>query len=133
MITFCWLLKELINEETTIIIYVDRQPIEELSIEDKIIKTFPDNPDLMLAIAECESGLRQFDDSGNYIKSHTNDSGLFQINDATWKTTADNLNLDYKHSVDDNIEMARYIYDTQGVNAWVCLRLIDRQTLAYNP
>ena len=98
-----------------------------ITIEQKIIKAFPEHPELMLAIADCESGLRQFDNKGNYIKSHTNDSGLFQINDKVWFDTAKELGLDYKWNVDDNIKMAQYVYSRQGLGAWVCHDIV-----AYN-
>ena len=88
--------------------------ISPLTIEDKIRQTFPERAELMLAIANCESGLNQ------EAVSHTRDFGVMQINEATWHETALEMNLDYKGSVDDNLELARHIYETQGLEAWVC-------------
>lgn len=68
----------------------------------------------MLAVANCESGLRQD------AVSHTNDFGVMQINKATWHEIANELELDYQNNEDDNLKMARYIYEVQGRNAWVC-------------
>ena len=90
----------------------------EMTIEEKIRHRFGDDAEIMLAIAKCESGLRQFDKDGKVITSHTNDSGLFQINNATWDKKAKELGLDYKNNIDHNIEMAKYILDKQGKNAW---------------
>lgn len=94
------------------------------TVEEKIEIAFGENADVMKRIAKCESGMRQFDSEGNTITSHTNDSGLFQINNATWKKKAEELGLDYINSEDDNIKMAQYILEQQGVGAWVCNRLI---------
>jgi hypothetical protein len=93
-----------------------------LTIEEKIIKTFPEAPELMLAIAKCESGVKQFREDGTVVKSPTRDFGLFQINEKTWHRVAQELGYDYKGSLDDNLKMARYVYDTQGITAWVCYR-----------
>lgn len=43
-----------------------------------------------------------------------------QINEATWDDTAKEMGLDYKNNEDDNLELARYIFEVQGVDAWVC-------------
>lgn len=99
-------------------------PPEPPTPEELVMQHFPHNYERMLVIANCESGKRQFDSNGNVIKSHTNDYGYFQINDASWKGTAEKLGLDYKNSVEDNIKMAKHIYEVQGINAWVCNRKV---------
>lgn len=86
----------------------------EPDIEYKIRQAFPDNHETMIAIAECESGLRQD------IVSPTNDYGLFQINEASWDSVANTMELDYKSSIDDNITMAQHVLEVQGLEAWVC-------------
>lgn len=86
----------------------------EERIERAIRETFPEMPNTMLAVAKCESGLNQ------EAKSHTNDFGLMQINEASWHQVALELNLDYKSSIEDNLKMARHIFEVQGVTAWVC-------------
>lgn len=87
---------------------------KELTVEEKIVIMFPEHPELMLAIAKCESGLNQS------AVSHTRDFGVMQINEKTWDSTAEEMGLDYKNSEDDNLEMARHIYEVQGLTAWVC-------------
>lgn len=84
------------------------------TIEEKIEQAFPENPELMLAIANCESGLNQ------EAVSHTSDYGVMQVNEATWDKTAKEMGLDYKNSEDDNIKLARHIFEVQGLSAWVC-------------
>lgn len=86
---------------------------EEKAIEE-IKKTFPENPGLMVAIAECESGLN-IDAVGP-----TNDYGLMQIHEPSWDHVAEAKGWDYKNNPYHNLEMARYVYDNQGITAWVC-------------
>ena len=47
------------------------------------------------------------------------DKGAMQINKRYWGEEAKRLGLDYENSVVDNVKMARYIMDTQGITAWV--------------
>ena len=86
--------------------------------EEKIVKTFPEQPELMLAIANCESGFNQD------AVSHTRDFGTMQVNEKVWDSTANEMGLDYKNNEDDNLEMARHIYEVQGVTAWVCYGIV---------
>ena len=80
------------------------------TIEEKIAKAFPENPEMMIAIAKAESGM-------NPKAMHTNtngsiDIGLFQINSVHGH---DQLSL---IDVDKNIEVAREVYEKQGLTAW---------------
>ena len=68
---------------------------------------------LMVRIAECESGFNQ-----EAVNKKSNDFGIFQINEATWDTTARSMGLDYKNDWKDNIIMAKYVLETQGISAW---------------
>lgn len=67
----------------------------------------------MVRIAECESGFNQ-----SAVNRKSMDFGLFQVNEKTWDETAKSMGLDYKESWEDNILMARFIYQTQGYKAW---------------
>ena len=67
----------------------------------------------MVKIANCESNFNQ-----SAVNHKSNDFGLFQINEATWNETATSMGLDYKSNWKDNVLMARYIYQTQGISAW---------------
>ncbi len=75
----------------------------------------------MVKVAKGESGLRQWHDNGKLVTGIVDprDSGLFQINSGHWEEEAKRLGLDYKNSIVDNVKMARYIADTQGITAWV--------------
>jgi hypothetical protein len=80
-----------------------------LTVEDKICGAFPDNCELMIAIAKAESGLNA--KAYNKNNNGSEDFGLFQINSIHGE---DNL-----FDVDKNIAVAKKIYDNQGLNAWV--------------
>ena len=94
---------------------------KQSSVKRQILAYFKDVPE-MIKIAGCESGFRQFDDDGNVVVSPTNDFGLFQINFETWNEKAKELKLDYKNKIEDNMKMARYIYENSGLNSWVCYK-----------
>lgn len=97
-----------------------REEVRVYDVEDLIRKTFPENPDVMVAVAKCESGMRQFYPNGEIVTSHTRDFGLMQINEKYWDAKSKELGLDYKNNLEDNLKMARLIYEAQGENAWVC-------------
>lgn len=81
-------------------------PIKKPTIEEKIRLAFPENPDMAVHVAFCESSL-------NPNAKHTNSSasGLFQIIRGTWKgyKCGDN-----PFDPDQNIECARKIYLKNG-------------------
>jgi len=104
-------------------IEVPAQDTFRTDIEQMILETFPEAP-IMVEVLRCESGLRQFRDDGSPVSSHTNDWGLSQINATVWDSTAQALGLNYKYSLEDNLKMARHVYEVQGISAWVCLELI---------
>ena len=76
------------------------QPVPALSLEDKIIKAFPNDPD-MLKIAIAESHLKP--DAVNVNSNGTKDCGIFQINsvhgyDCDWLKAQNNNNKRGKFS-----------------------------------
>lgn len=91
----------------------------EVSIEDKINLAFPDEPK-MVDIAWCESRHRQLV-NGKPLISRTYDVGVMQINQVHWKQ-AKELGLDIFYNIDDNLKMARIIYDRQSITAWYALK-----------
>lgn len=95
----------------SIVVQVEVVYTKELIIQE-IHKTFPEIP-LMVKVAECESNFKLD------AKGPTNDQGLFQINYPSWNKKAKELGYpDYQVSLEDNLKMARYIYDHQGISAW---------------
>ena len=118
---FAYCISELLEEVATIRYIRTTEYIRPLTVEEKIQKTFPEEPENMVAIAMCESNLNQ------EAVSPTRDFGVMQVNEKTWDSTANEMGLDYKSDVDDNLKLARHIYEVQSKSAWVCWHLV-----AYN-
>lgn len=67
----------------------------------------------------CESSNRQYDENGDVlINKATDDIGVAQIH-YSWRKKAQELGYDIE-TAHGNILMAKYIFDTQGLGAWVC-------------
>ena len=90
--------------------------LEIKNVDSEILKAvdkyFGDNAYTALRVAHCESRLDQ-------SKIHTNtdgslDVGLFQINQK-WHERRGNA-----YDLDENVRIAKEIYDEQGWNPWVC-------------
>jgi hypothetical protein len=83
---------------------------------------FADAPE-MIAVAKCESGLRQFNDDGTPLHGGGGGKyvGIFQISEAVHAATAARLGDDI-NAISGNIAYARHLYDEQGTVPWVsCL------------
>jgi hypothetical protein len=90
----------------------------------KIEETFPESPNTAVLVAKCESGLIP-DIQSNHTLSYGREEsfGLFQIHARAWDKHAQRLGyVDYKTEVDDNLKMARYIYEQAGKRwtPWSC-------------
>ena len=86
-------------------------------IKEIIKETFPEQPQLALAVFSCESGLNP------KAVGPTNDYGLAQIHSPSWDKRAKALGYhNYKTDVKENLAMARHIYNDAGktFNPWVC-------------
>lgn len=94
--------------------------LPEPTAKEMVAFYFGSDADRMIDIFTCESGLRQFDSNGVVITSPTRDFGIAQINEKVWDKTANEMGLDYKGSIYDNLKLAKHIYEIQGKNAWVC-------------
>lgn len=84
-------------------------------MEEIIKKEFPKDP-IMVNVARCESGFRQFNPDGTVLISRTADWGIFQINQVNHRTMS-KLGIDIS-TLEGNIEGTQYILKTQGLNAW---------------
>jgi hypothetical protein len=82
----------------------------------------------MLEVARLESHLVHYKENGQVLKGQVTplDRGLFQINLGFWGEEAAALGLDV-HNIVDNVKMARHIYDTQGISAWVAWNTAQAQ------
>ena len=98
--------------------------LKETTPKELVEFVFKEDAQRMIKVFTCESGLRQFDKSGNVIKSHTNDYGITQINEKTWDKKAKEMGLDYKGNIYENLLMAKHVYDISGESAWVCSKKV---------
>ena len=86
---------------------------EEQTIEQKI------GNEVLIKIAQCESGLRQQNPDGSVLRGRQNpkDVGLFQINEDYWLEESKKVGYDI-YTTDGNIAMAKYIYEKRGTRDW---------------
>jgi hypothetical protein len=82
-----------------------------LTLEQKIERAFPEDYEVMLAIAKAESGLTP-DAVNNRNRNGSIDTGLFQIN------SIHGYDSEWLKDVDNNIEAAKKVYEKQGLKAW---------------
>ena len=87
-------------------------------IESKVKLHFSDAP-IMRKIAYCESRNRQFDKDGSVIRGVVNsrDVGIFQINEKYHLSDSKKMGLNI-HTVEGNLEYAKYLYEKQGTRPW---------------
>lgn len=78
-------------------------------------------PPVLVAIAQCESGGRQFYDDGSVVvhknANGTADYGLYQVN-STHLLMAKKMGLDVIHSAKDNAMFAYWLYAQDGTTPW---------------
>jgi hypothetical protein len=87
------------------------------SVELQVRKAFADTP-IMVQIAKCESGFRQYDERGVLLRNkHSSASGVFQVMFSLHYATADKLGFQLE-TTKGNIGYAKYLYNTQGTNPW---------------
>lgn len=73
-------------------------------------------PVILIHIAQCESHLRQYDDSGAVLTNATHDYGYFQIN-KLHIAEAKKLGFDIM-TPEGNIGFALYLYHKEGTTPW---------------
>ncbi len=78
---------------------------------------------VMVEVAQCESELKQYDDNGQVLVGVTDDIGVMQIN-PLWLPDLKRNGID-PYTLSGNIKAARYIYDRQGLQAWVCAKKLN--------
>jgi hypothetical protein len=89
-------------------------------------------PDILNEIAQCESGNRQFDASGNIVtgKSNPHDIGRYQINKLYWQEKADELGHDL-YTEAGNEGVALYLYNRYGTDPWKHSKFCWGEKLAF--
>ena len=77
---------------------------------------FPNDP-VMVVIANCESGFRQYDSTGNLLRNGAV-IGIFQFDQNAHQATAASLGFDIT-TVTGNIGYAQYLYGKEGTDPWM--------------
>lgn len=96
------------NGETTEI----DTPRESRTVPEMICDTFPEDCDRMLAIAKAENRTLAAAPAPNKNNDGTIDCGLMQIN------SIHGFDCEWLENIENNLGVARKIYDTQGITAW---------------
>ncbi len=92
-------------------------PLDPRDIENKVRVDFASDP-IMISIAKCESGFRQFNTDGTVLSGGSGGMiGIFQIS-SLHITKAVSLGFDIT-TVEGNIGYARYLYMTQSTDPWI--------------
>ena len=83
-----------------------------------IISLLQDTPEL-IAVARCESGLRQFNSDGSVLRGVVNslDIGLFQLNLKYHGEQAKKLGYDI-FTIEGNVGYAKKLYKESGLKSW---------------
>jgi hypothetical protein len=91
----------------------------DADVEAIVRATFADAP-VMVRVAQCESGFRQFDSSGAVLHGGTNNQmiGVFQLYDSVHRQAAAALGFNID-TILGNVSYARYLYDQEGTDPWM--------------
>jgi hypothetical protein len=86
-------------------------------VEDVVRFYFADVP-IMIDIARCESGFRQFNSDGSVLFDRSGTYvGIYQIAYALHTPKASSMALDLT-TLDGNLGYARHLYNSSGTNPW---------------
>jgi hypothetical protein len=100
---------------------------------EQIVRSYFEDIPVMIQIARCESTFRHNLEDGSVLKGRVDpaDTGVMQINKRYHEKTAAamNLNLD---DINQNMEYARFLYETQGTQPWNASSPCWRPELAMN-
>lgn len=86
----------------------------------------------MIDIARCESGFRQYADSGEVFRGGLNGKmfGVFQLHSDYHLEPASNMGLDIT-TLEGNLAYAKYLYENEGLTPWrPCLGSVSQISLA---
>lgn len=87
-----------------------------------ILEVFGSEAHRAIWVANCESGLRK--DAINKANNNgTTDYGVFQINSVHIKRYGKDFTTDWQ----ENVRVAKKIYDAQGFTPWVCAKSIGEK------
>ena len=82
-------------------------------IEQKIREAFPERPNVMLAVFQAESELNPRAYNPEAHRGCISSRGIAQIGCVNYSGDLEDL-----YNVDINLQVARKVYDSQGIEAW---------------
>ncbi len=83
------------------------------------VRSYFASSSVMITIASCESGYRQFNSSGNPLNGGSGGMiGIFQISSSTHASVARELAMDIG-TVAGNMAYAKYLYEREGTEPWI--------------
>jgi hypothetical protein len=93
--------------------------LEQPKTTREIVEAYFSDVPVMVDVAYCESRFTQYNADGSIHRGVVNpqDVGVMQINEKYHLETSINLGLDV-HTLEGNLEYARYLYETQGTAPW---------------
>jgi len=106
------------------------------TVKQQVQSYFADIP-IMIAIADCESHYRQFDNDASVFRGKINslDVGVMQINERYHLSAAQEMGIDL-HTVEGNLAYARHLYEREGTAPWISSSYCwnkDGNQLTYGP
>lgn len=90
------------------------------NVENSIRQHFGDEAEVAIQVAQCESGLRP--DAVGYNTNGSYDTGVFQINSIHAKKIPSPNKKEWLMNPENNIKLAKQIYDRQSWSPWVCAK-----------
>lgn len=100
---------------------------------EQIVRSYFEDIPVMIQIARCESAFRHKLEDGSVLKGVVDpaDTGVMQINKRYHEKTAATMNLNLE-DINQNMEYARFLYETQGTQPWSASSSCWRPELAMN-
>lgn len=95
----------------------DFSPGDNSGIRDYVEDVFGNNH-VMVDVARCESGFRQYYSGGGVLINEESDAvGIYQLLDSWHDQAANDLGLDI-YTVEGNVEYAKLLYEADGLKPW---------------
>jgi len=112
---------------------VHAQSLTQSEQAEKVKAYFEDTP-AMIDIAKCESGLRQYTDSGGVLRGGSGGKmiGVFQLHEDYHRAAAQALGLDID-TIEGNMAYAKYLFQKEGVTPWSSCLPANASSGQYTP
>ncbi|MDX9893703.1 MAG: peptidoglycan-binding protein [Patescibacteria group bacterium] len=106
--------------------------VPTLAESEKMVRSYFADIPVMIDVAKCESGFRQFKDDGTVVKAYGLYIGVFQIDEKIHAEYAKSLGMDI-YTLPGNLAYARRLYEQRGLAAWpVCSKTARGYKFTHN-